>query len=132
MQRNGMSMDDYLKMMGGDVSRLRASFRPMAENNVKANVLIAQIIEEEHIEVSDEEVDAEVKKLAEQYKMEEDKVKEYLTVDSLKSDLAYRKAVQLIADSAVPVAPKAEEEAPKADETAEEEKAEPAAEETKE
>ena len=125
MQRNGMSMDDYLKMMGGDVSRLRASFRPMAENNVKANVLIAQIIEEEHIEVSDEEVDAEVKKLAEQYKMEEDKVKEYLTVDSLKSDLAYRKAVQLIADSAVPVAPKA-------DETAEEEKAEPAAEETKE
>lgn len=92
---------------------------------MKANVLIAQIIEEEHIEVSDEEVDAEVKKLAEQYKMEEDKVKEYLTVDSLKSDLAYRKAVQLIADSAVPVAPKA-------DETAEEEKAEPAAEETKE
>ena len=66
MQRNGMSMDDYLKMMGGDVSKLRASFRPMAENNVKANVLIAQVVDEEKIEVTDEEVEAEVQKLAEQ------------------------------------------------------------------
>ena len=105
MQRNGMSMDDYLKMMGGDVSKLRASFRPMAENNVKANVLIAQVIDEEKIEVTDEEVEAEVQKLAEQYKMEPEKVKEYLPADSMKSDLAYRKAVKLIADSAVPVAP---------------------------
>ena len=105
MQRNGMSMDDYLKMMGGDVSKLRASFRPMAENNVKANVLIAQVVDEEKIEVTDEEVEAEVQKLAEQYKMEPEKVKEYLPADSMKSDLAYRKAVKLIADSAVPVAP---------------------------
>ena len=111
LQRNGMSMDDYVKMLGGDTSRLRDTFRPMAENNVKANVLIAQIIEEEKIEVSDEEVEAEVAKLAEQYKMEADKVKEYLPVESIKSDLSYRKAVKLIADSAVPVAPKAEEEA---------------------
>ena len=111
LQRNGMSMDDYVKMLGGDTSRLRDTFRPMAENNVKANVLIAQIIDEEKIEVSDEEVEAEVAKLAEQYKMEADKVKEYLPVESIKSDLSYRKAVKLIADSAVPVAPKAEEEA---------------------
>ena len=111
LQRNGMSMDDYVKMLGGDTSRLRDTFRPMAENNVKANVLIAQIIEEEKIEVSDEEVETEVAKLAEQYKMEADKVKEYLPVESIKSDLSYRKAVKLIADSAVPVAPKAEEEA---------------------
>ena len=105
MQRNGMSMDDYHKMMGGDVSKLRASFRPMAENNVKANVLIALVVDEEKIEVTDEEVEAEVQKLAEQYKMEPEKVKEYLPADSMKSDLAYRKAVKLIADSAVPVAP---------------------------
>ena len=124
MQRNGMSMDDYVKMMGGDMSRLRDSFRPMAENNVKANVLIAQVIEEEHIEVTDEEVEAEVAKLAEQYKMEADKVKEYLPVDSIKSDLSYRKAVQLIADSAIPVAPQtetpAEEAAPAEEEKTEE------------
>ena len=111
LQRNGMSMDDYVKMLGGDTSRLRDTFRPMAENNVKANVLIAQIIEEEKIEVSDEEVEAEIAKLAEQYKMESDKVKEYLPAESIKSDLSYRKAVKLIADSAVPVAPKAGEEA---------------------
>ena len=120
LQRNGMSMDDYVKMLGGDTSRLRDTFRPMAENNVKANVLIAQIIDEEKIEVSDEEVEAEVAKLAEQYKMEADKVKEYLPVESIKSDLSYRKAVKLIADSAVPVAAQSVEE-PKAEETAAEE-----------
>ena len=70
--------------------------------------------------VSDEEVEAEVAKLAEQYKMEVDKVKEYLPAESIKSDLSYRKAVKLIADSAVPVAAQSVEE-PKAEETAAEE-----------
>jgi len=109
MQRNGMSMDQYVQMMGGDISKLRDSFRPMAENNVKANVLVAQIVEEEKIEVSDEEVEEEIKKLAEQYDMDAEKVKEYLPVESIKSDMAYRKAVKLIVDNAVPVAPAKEE-----------------------
>ncbi|MEA4965286.1 MAG: trigger factor [Oscillospiraceae bacterium] len=107
LQRNGMSMDDYTKMMGGDTAKLRDSFRPMAENNVKANILLAQIAEEEKLEASDEEVEAEVKKLAAQYQMEEDKVREYLPADAMKSDLCTRKAVQLIADSAIPTKPEA-------------------------
>ena len=110
MQRNGMSMDDYVKMMGGDVSKLRDTFRPMAENNVKANVLIAQIVEEEKIEVSDEEVTEEIKKLSEQYGMEEAKITEFVPAESIKSDLGYRKAVKLIVDSAVAVAPEAKKE----------------------
>jgi len=110
MQRNGMSMDDYVKMMGGDISKLRDTFRPMAENNVKANVLIAQIVEEEKIEVSDEEVAEEIKKLSEQYGMEEEKIKEFVPAESVKSDLGYRKAVKLIVDNAVPVAPEAKKE----------------------
>ena len=110
MQRNGMSMDDYVKMMGGDVSKLRDTFRPMAENNVKANVLIAEIVEEEKIEVSDEEVTEEIKKLAEQYGMEEAKITEFVPAESIKADLGYRKAVKVIVDSAVAVAPEAKKE----------------------
>ena len=110
MQRNGMSMDDYVKMMGGDVSKLRDTFRPMAENNVKANVLIAEIVEQEKIEVSDEEVTEEIKKLAEQYGMEEAKITEFVPAESIKADLGYRKAVKVIVDSAVAVAPEAKKE----------------------
>ena len=117
LQASGMKMEDYAKMMGGDLNGLRQNMRPMAETAVRSNILLAQIIEDEKIEVSDDEVAEEYKKLAEQYQMEEDKVKAALPAESVKSDLATRKAIRLIADNAVPVAPKAAEE-----EKAEEEK----------
>lgn len=117
LQASGMKMEDYAKMMGGDLNGLRQNMRPMAETTVRSNILLAQIIEDEKIEVSDDEVAEEYKKLAEQYQMEEDKVKAALPAESVKSDLATRKAIRLIADNAVPVAPKAAEE-----EKAEEEK----------
>jgi len=82
----------------------------MAENNVKANVLIAEIVEAEKIEVSDDEVTEEIKKLAEQYGMEEAKITEYVPAESIKSDLSYRKAVKVIVDSAVAVASEAKKE----------------------
>ena len=110
MQASGMSMDDYAKMMGGDLSGLRQNMRPMAETTVRSNILLAQVIEDEKIDVTDEEVEEEYKKVAEQYQMDVEKVKELLPAESVKSDLRSRKAVKLIADSAVPVAPKAAEE----------------------
>lgn len=117
VERNGMSMDDYVRMLGGDEASLRKTFRPAAENNVKAQLLLSQIIVEEKIEVSEEEIEAEYSKVAEQYKMEVDKVKEVLQAESVRTDLSSRKAVELITASAIPVAPKAEEpEAPAAEE----------------
>ena len=104
LQASGMKMEDYTKMMGGDMSAMRQSFRPMAETTVKSNVLLSQIIEEEKIEISDEELEEEYKNLAAQYQMELEKVKSVLSAESLASDLKAKKAVALIADSAVPVA----------------------------
>lgn len=75
LQSSGMKMEDYAKMMGGDLSGLRQNMRPMAETTVKSNVLLSQVIEEEKIDVTDEEVEEEYKKVAEQYQMELDKVK---------------------------------------------------------
>ena len=68
-------------------------------------------VDAEKIEVSEEECEEEYKKLADSYKMELDKVKELLPLDGMKGDLQVRKAAKLIAESAVAVAPKAEEKA---------------------
>ena len=105
LQMSGMSMDDYAKMVGGDMSGMRASMRPMAETTVRSNVLLSAIIEAENITVSDEEVEEEYAKVAEQYQMEVDQVKAALNAETVKSDLASRKAVKLIVDNAVATAP---------------------------
>ena len=110
LQMNGMKLDDYAKMMGSDMSSLRASMRPMAETTVRNNVLLDAVAAAENITVSDEEVNDEIKKLAEQYSMEEDKVRAAVGEESLKTDLAAKKAMKLLVESAVATEmPKAEE-----------------------
>jgi len=104
LQMSGMTMDDYAKMIGGDMNALRSSMRPMAETTVRSNVLLSAIIEAENIEVTEEEVEEEYAKVAEQYQMEIEKVKEAVSVSNVKNDLASRKAVKLIVDNAVAVA----------------------------
>ena len=73
--------------------------------------MLDAVVDAEKIDVSEEECEEEYKKLADSYKMELDKVKELLPVDGMKGDLQVRKAAKLIAESAVAVAPKAEEKA---------------------
>ena len=105
LQSQGMKMEDYVKMVGGDLSSLRASMRPMAEQTVRSDILLSEITHAENLEVTDEEVEEELKKLAEQYQMELDKVKAAVDTAAVKSDLMGRKAAKLITDSAVAVAP---------------------------
>ena len=108
LQSQGMKMEDYVKMVGGDLSSLRASMRPMAEQTVRSDILLSEIAHAENLEVTDEEVEEELKKLAEQYQMELDKVKAAVDTAAVKSDLMGRKAAKLITDSAVAVAPNEE------------------------
>ena len=105
LQSQGMKMEDYVKMVGGDLSSLRASMRPMAEQTVRSDILLSEIAHAENLEVTDEGVEEELKKLAEQYQMELDKVKAAVDTAAVKSDLMGRKAAKLITDSAVAVAP---------------------------
>ena len=105
LQSQGMKMEDYVKMVGGDLSSLRASMRPMAEQTVRSDILLSEIAHAENLEVTDEEVEEELKKRAEQYQMELDKVKAAVDTAAVKSDLMGRKAAKLITDSAVAVAP---------------------------
>ena len=111
LQMSGYSMEQYAKMMGGDVSTMRNAFRPAAEKQAKISVTLEKIVEAEGITVTDEEIEEEFKSLAEQYQLEVDKVKEMVPMGELTGSLTTRKAVKLIADSAVAVAPKAPEAA---------------------
>ena len=111
LQMSGYSMEQYAKMMGGDVSTMRNAFRPAAEKQAKISVTLEKIVEVEGLTASEEEIEEEFKALAEQYQLEVDKVKEMVPMGELTGSLTTRKAVKLIAESAVAVAPKAEESA---------------------
>ena len=109
LQMSGYSMEQYAKMMGGDVNTMRNAFRPAAEKQALISVTLEKIVEVEGITVSDEEIEAEFKSLAEQYQLEIDAVKEMVPMDELTGSITTRKAMDLIAEAAVAVAPKAEE-----------------------
>ncbi|MGM9627012.1 MAG: trigger factor [Faecousia sp.] len=109
LQMSGYSMEQYAQMMGGDVSTMRNAFRPAAEKQAKISVTLEKIVEVEGLSVTDEEIEAEFQSLADQYQLELDKVKEMVPMGEITGSLTTRKAVKVIVDSAVAVAPKAEE-----------------------
>ena len=109
LQMSGYSMEQYAKMMRGDVNTMRKAFRPTAEKQAKVSVTLEKIVEVEGITVSDEEIAAEIDSLAAQYQMEASKVKELVPADELTESLKTRKATKIIVESAVAVAPKAAE-----------------------
>ena len=109
LQMSGYSMDQYAKMMGGDVSTMRNAFRPQAEKQAKLSVTLEKIVEVEGLTVTDEEIEAEFEAMAKQYELEVAKIKEMVPMNELTESLKIRKATKLIVDSAVAVAPKAAE-----------------------
>ena len=109
LQMSGYSMEQYAKMMGGDLKTMREAFRPAAEKQAKISVTLEKIAEVENLTVSDEEIEEEFQSMAKQYEMEAAKIKEMVPVDELTESLKTRKAVKIIVDNAVAVAPKAEE-----------------------
>ena len=109
LRSQGASLEAYAQMMGGNMDNIKNSLRPGALSSVKTNVMLDAVVDAEKIEVTEEECEEEYAKLAESYKMDVEKVKEILDTEGMKGDLQVRKAARLIADSAVAVAPKAEE-----------------------
>ena len=108
LQMSGYSVEAYAKMMGGDLNTIRNAFRPAAEKQAKTNVMLAKIVEVEGLTVTEEDIAAEYDSLAAAYSLELDKVKSMVPVEEIKASLETRKAVKVIVDNAVAVAPKAE------------------------
>ena len=108
LQMSGYSVEQYAKMMGGDLSTMRNAFRPAAEKQAKINVTLEKIGEVEGVEISEDEINAELEALAAQYQLELEKVKSMVPAEEITASLKTRKAVKIIVDNAVAVAPKAE------------------------
>ena len=108
MQQSGFTLESYAQMMGTTIEGLRESTRPNALAQIKYNVLLEKIAEVEGIEVTETDVEEEYQKMAEEYGMEIEKVKEYLPAEQLMTEKKLQKASDIITDSAVAVAPKAE------------------------
>ncbi len=115
----GIPYDQYLKMTGMEEAKIMADAKEPAANQVKMDLAIRAIIKAEGLEVSDEEVEAEMKNVADKYGMDLDTVKKYLRSEDVKEQVMREKVIKVVADSAKAVAPAAKEEETKA---AEEEK----------
>ncbi len=113
LQMSGYSVEQYAKMMGGDMNTMRNAFRPAAEKQAKINVTLDKIIETEAITVTEEEVNAELEAMAKQYSLELEKVKSMVPAEEIETSLKTRKAVKLIVDNAKAVAPAKKEAADK-------------------
>ena len=109
LQMSGYSMEAYAQMMGGDLNTMRSAFRPQAEKQAKITVTLEKIAEVEGLEVTEDDMNAEFEALAKQYSLELGKVKEMVPAEEIKASLKTRKAVKVIVESAVAVAPKTEE-----------------------
>lgn len=101
LQMQGIDLNTYLSYMGQDMDTFKKTFREGAENQVKASIALEAIVAAENIEATDEEIDAEVAKLAEQYSMEADQIKAAVPADQLAGDIKTRKALDLVVESAV-------------------------------
>jgi len=92
----GMDFNQYLQMMGMNADMMRMSARPNAEKQVKVELALDAVAAAEKLEVSDEDAEAELKRLAEQYSMELDKVKSLVPAEELKKDLLKKKASDFV------------------------------------
>lgn len=100
MQRQGIAPDMYYQLTGSSEEDLRKQFAEDADTRVKTNLLLEKIVEAEDIKPDEDDLEAEIKNLAETYNMEEDKVRDVVTADMLSQDIALKKAMALITDTA--------------------------------
>ena len=98
--RNRISVEDYLKYTGVTMDQFRANFTEVAKRQVDLRLALEKIAELENITVSDEDAEKEYADMAEQYKMEADKIKAAVPADAIKNDLKIEKALDLVRDSA--------------------------------
>ena len=106
----GIPFDQYLKMTGTTEADFRQQAEGPASEQVKMDLAVEAIIKAEGLEASDEDVENEMKSVAEKYGMDLDTVKKYLRPEDVKEQVVREKVMKLVADNAVAVAP-AEEKA---------------------
>ena len=103
MQSQGLSMDQYFQFTGMTAEKMMEDMKPQALKRIQTRLVLEKVAEVENIQPTEEEVNEEISKMAEAYKMEADKLKELLgerELEQMKKDMAVQKAVTLVAEAA--------------------------------
>ena len=101
LQRQGLNFEVYEQFTGKNKDAIKEEIKPQAEQRVKINAILAAIVEEEKLVVSNEELEAELQKIADYYKKELDEVKKIFegNMSRIENDILTRKAIDLVKDS---------------------------------
>ena len=102
LAQQGLSFDQYMQFSGRTMDKMKEQVRPEALTRIQSSLVLEQIAKEENFEITEDDVNAEIEKMAKAYGMEADKLKEYVGDDekeSMKRDIAIEKAVQFIMDN---------------------------------
>lgn len=103
LAQQGLNIDQYMQFSGMTVDKMKEQLRPEAVMRIQSSLVLEQIVKEENIEPSDEEIDAQLDKMAAAYGMDADKLKEFIgetEKESVKRDVAIEKAVDFILENA--------------------------------
>ncbi len=102
LRYQGISMEQYMSMTGGNIASLRASVRPDAERRIKDSLVLEAIAKAENLEITDEDFEKEVADMAETYHMEVEKLKESLTdadQENIKEEMKSKKAMEFLVEN---------------------------------
>ena len=104
IMQQGLSVEQYFQFTGLSEEKMMEELKPQAEKRIRTRLVLEAIVAAENIEVSDERLDEELAKMAESYKMEVEKLKEFMGENEkkqMKEDIAVQDAVTLIVDASV-------------------------------
>ena len=114
LRQQGMPLETYLSYMGMDPATFREQLKPQAENQIRTRLALEAVVDAENLSISDERYEEELKKMAESYDLDVEKIREMMDGEAgeqMKLDLAVQDAVTLITDAAVEVDMPEEKEA---------------------
>ena len=103
MQSQGIPLDQFMEFTGTTMEQIREQMKPQAFQRVRNRVVLEAVVKAENITATEEEINAELQKMADQYKMDIEKIKEIFNaqgLDQLKQDLAVQKAVNFLVENA--------------------------------
>ena len=105
-----MPFEKYLQMIGTTPEAFRSTTRPTAEVQTRTEILLDAVKTAENLEATEEDVNAEIEKMAETYKMKAEDVRKYIDMSALNDQILRNKAIAVIRDSGIAVPPKPAEE----------------------
>lgn len=104
MQSQGLTMEQYFQFTGMTAEKMMEELKPQAVKRIETRLVLEAVAKAENIEISDEKLDEEIAKMAEAYKMEADKLKEFMGENEkkqMKEDMAVQEAVSFLVENAV-------------------------------